>query len=177
MLTDSNIEVIWDPADARLRLVELGDPMWEEVKLDGRQAVQITEPLRSAGIKTIPRGLERHTVTFSLAVEKNTIEEAEELRFEMPLTMPKNRADVILAFASGTQFRLANASLRAWATNKQGRIAEARIEIIGGVYFKDTGSYTAANNWKDQLSVAPPQLAEDGSTLLSESGGELQNEG
>ncbi|MEM9235476.1 MAG: hypothetical protein AAGB14_01765 [Verrucomicrobiota bacterium] len=177
MLTDSNIEVIWDPTGARLRLVERGDPMWEEVKLDGRQVVDISEPLRAAGINTFPRALERHTVTFSLAVERNTIAEAEELRFEMPLTMPKSKADVIFGFASGTKFRLANASLRAWATNKEGRIAEARIEIIGGVYFKDTGSYAAVNDCKDQLSVAPPQLAEDGSTLLSESGGELQNEG
>ncbi|MEM1085950.1 MAG: hypothetical protein AAGI48_17710 [Verrucomicrobiota bacterium] len=164
----SAVRVVWDPDGVGLILVDWDEVMTDRVKLNGRQVVQESDPVRSVGIDTHPRGNERHELTFGRRFEEQGLEQALENRIQRSLRLPRTKADVLLVFQdSGTQFRLRKASVRAWPSDQDGNRTDDRVEIIGGEVVEDTGSYNTLTNWGDDYYIQP-----DGGLYL-QAGGDL----
>jgi len=154
VLLESQVEVVWDPDGIALQLVARGDPMWEPVRLDDAgQQVDVADRVRAAGVKALPRGNERHTLTFELCGETAGVVAALKRRFARALELPRGRADVLIAFEDGTQYRLHHCAVRSWPSRQTEHLTRERVQIIGGAYEEDAGSYDVLVAWGDAYYV------------------------
>ncbi|MCW1887719.1 hypothetical protein OKA04_23480 [Luteolibacter flavescens] len=167
-LWDSPVRVMWDPGGVRLVLVPYGAPMWEPVKVDGRQEVQVTAPVRAKGVVNLPRGNESHAIAFALARVKASPLAAVEANFTDALQLPRGKADVLLSFAGGRQFRVKNCAVQSWPHDHEDHVCRQRVSILGGEITLDAGSYVEGPVWGE---VPPESLGtEDGEYLVTEDG-------
>jgi len=140
VLLDSVVRVTWDPDGAQLVLVEIDDPMWEPVKIDGKQAVDTAPGLNRAGVQNFPRGNEAHKLTFTLCRIEDEIQDAFQERIAQALAAPRYMADVLLSFASGTNYRIKNAAVESWPNDQRGRLTKETLVILGGEIVEDSGT-------------------------------------
>lgn len=146
VLLDSVVEVVHDPDGAATVLVAIGDPMWEPVKLDGKQVVDTAPGLNRAGVDTFPRGNESHKLTFTLGEEKATVQDAFEDRIRASMTLPREKADVRLSFESGARFRVKNCSIESWPHDQVEHIIKQSLVIVGGELVEETGTAPPDSN-------------------------------
>lgn len=146
-LLDSPVRVIFDPADTALVLVDFGTPMWEPVALDGEQLVQTASYVRGAGAKHFPRGNESHVLTFTLARETEGAADALEARLTNSLALPRTKADVLLAFESGTQFLLKDCAIRQWRGGQIEQLTREGLVILCGAILPDTTARLPGAVW------------------------------
>lgn len=146
-LYDSPVRVIYDPAGTALVLVDFGTPMWDPVALDGEQLVQTASYVRGAGVKHFPRGNESHTLTFTLARETAGAADALESRLANTLALPRGRADVLLAFESGTQFLLKDCAIRSWSGGQMEHLTREGLVILCGAILPDTTARLPGAVW------------------------------
>jgi len=132
-LTESSIKLTWAPGEGEIVLVDLGDPMWEEVTIDGGQDIEEQARYRAAGIIAQPRWNERTSIRFVLARETAGPAEALEAALDAATAWPRGRADVLLELANGKAWTVYNAACRSWpAGTGEEHISREGLEIIGG---------------------------------------------
>jgi len=160
---DSVVRVVWDPDGSQIILVEFGEPMWGEVALDGGQAVDVAGAIRSAGKTAWPRGNEEHALTFDVCGETTGIAAAFERRLTRAIAAPRDQADVLLQFESGSQFRLKRAAVERWPNGQVGRLTRESLVIRGGELLADVGTYDPLIGWGDRWFET-----EEGEIVVSE---------
>ncbi|MCW1913738.1 hypothetical protein OJ996_09140 [Luteolibacter sp. GHJ8] len=131
-LWDSVVRVTWDPDGAATVLVQYGDPMWEPVKVDGKQVVQEGQGLKRAGVDNFPRGNERHELRFTLARETPGVADAFEDRLTRSLAVPRGKGDIRLSFESGAQFRLRKCAIESWPHDQVEHLIKETLVIRCG---------------------------------------------
>lgn|GEM_PF-5049853 len=146
-LYDSFVRLTFDPAGAAVVLVDIGDPMWTPMSLDGGQVVEVASFVRAAGISAIPRANEQHQMSFATARIMDTMEDAFASRLNGSITLPRYMADVLISLTDGRQWRLKNCAVKSWKTAQDECISRESIEITGGQLIVDPGSYYPSDYW------------------------------
>jgi hypothetical protein len=114
-------------------LVSIGDPMWDVVRINGGQAVQVTGGVRWSGIKAIPRGNQKNTLTFSLCNIAASVEAAAKAAGQWPISLPKVMADVTMTFADHSGVKLKNATVETWTADHSDLLGRHQLVITGGL--------------------------------------------
>ncbi|QJE95953.1 LamG-like jellyroll fold domain-containing protein [Luteolibacter luteus] len=132
VLLDSFVRVVWDPDGAKKVLVEIGDPMWSPVAIDGEQVVDVAQGSNIVGVRNFPRGNEAHKLTFTLCRIKDTLDDAFETRMNEAMALPRDMRDIVFSLQSGKAWRLKNAAVKSWPTNQRERLTKQNLVILGG---------------------------------------------
>jgi hypothetical protein len=127
-LFDSLVEV----KHGSTTLVEIGDPMWQPVRIDGGQVTQRVALVRATGVLVKARGNEAHTLTFSLASEETSVEDAAKAAAQWTLTLPRTMGDVSVLFDDGTGYKLKNATIERWSADNEEQLGRFTLVIQGG---------------------------------------------
>lgn len=152
-LSDSFLRVTFDPNGVAIVLLDYGDPLWDPVALDGRQVVQEAGLIRAAGIRAIPRGNERHTLSFSLCRIRDAMDDAFAARVNGMLALPRTMADVLISLEDGRGWRIKNAAISDWPGGQEERLTRDGVHITGGEIIADSGTFAPGSVWSadDQL--------------------------
>lgn len=147
-LFESVVRVTWDPDGAAVVLVDYGTPMWEPVRLDGQQLLDVSPLVRAAGSAVIPRGNETHILTFMKAAETAGVREAIAGQIGAQRSAPRGRADVLLQVGNHGGWRLRGAAVESWPGGQAiEHIAAIGLRIMGGDLVVDPGTPTPGGTW------------------------------
>lgn len=147
-LFESLVRVTWDPDGAAVVLVDYGTPMWEPVRLDGQQVLDVSPLIRATGSAVIPRGNETHTLTFTKAAETAGVREALAGQIGAQRSAPRGRADVLIQIQSNGGWRLKGAAVESWpGGHPVEHISAMGLRILGGELVVDAGTPTPGGTW------------------------------
>lgn len=146
-LTESIIELVWDPDGSRTTLVPFGSPMWDEVTISGQRSQSVTSLVRSDSARVTSRGNELNRITFSISREKPSVRDAMLNRFKSMSTVPAGTADLLVKFDSGKKYRIKRSSIESWETSQVENLTRESLTITGGKMIDDVGTYAPGPVW------------------------------
>lgn len=130
---ESILRITHDPdAVAPNVLLNFGDDVLSESRLQSGQLVDIVNAVRKTGVVTFARDNERNQFTIPKATENATIRGAHDAMFSAAVAVPRYTSDVLFEVEDGGTWRMKNATIQAWDGGVESIFSIQMLSIIGG---------------------------------------------